>query len=192
MTGKQRFVTALKGGIPDRLPLFDFLDSNLFIQRVIGRKPEAYLARDVMEATLTYGLDGAFIGYGGFGGYDSTAELALGENHYRDEWGTVWEKTTYSWPSDAPVDHPLKEWSDLKKYRLPEWTLSACPKTWVSSRDRSSRSTTSAGSCFPFSLTSFPRRPATPTSTSTLTIWVRLVSTGCTRFKEPPTCPCAR
>jgi len=120
MTGKQRFVTALKGGKPDRVPIFDFLDSNLFIERLIGRRPEAYNARDVMEATLAYGLEGAFIGYGGFGGYDSTEETALDENRYRDEWGTVWEKTDYSWPSDAPVGYPVKERSDLKRYRLPD------------------------------------------------------------------------
>jgi uroporphyrinogen decarboxylase len=120
MRGKQRFLTALKGGTPDRVPIFDFLDSNLFIEKVIGRRPEAYNARDVMEATLACGLEGAFIGYGGFGGYDSTAEVALDENRYRDEWGTVWEKTDYSWPSDAPVDYPIKDWSDLKAYRLPD------------------------------------------------------------------------
>jgi len=120
MTGKQRFVTALKGGTPDRLPIFDFLDSNRFIERVIGRRPETYNARDVMEATLAYGLEGAFIGYGGFGGYSTTAEFALDENRYRDEWGTVWEKTDYSWPSDAPVGYPITDWNDLKRYRLPD------------------------------------------------------------------------
>jgi hypothetical protein len=61
MTGKQRFVTALKGGTPDGVPIFDFLDSNLFIERVIGWKPEAYNAQDVIEATLAYGLEGALI-----------------------------------------------------------------------------------------------------------------------------------
>jgi uroporphyrinogen decarboxylase len=120
MTGRERFLTALMGGMPDRVPIFDFLDSNLFIQRVIGRKPEAYNARDVMEATLALGLDGAFIGYGGFGGYDTTEEAPLAENRYRDEWGTVWEKNGFSWPSDAPVDHPLKDREDLRTYRMPD------------------------------------------------------------------------
>lgn len=120
MTGRERFVTALRGGTPDRVPIFDFLDSNTFIERVIGRRPETYNARDVVEATLALGLDGVFIGYGGFGGYDTTAEEPLAGNRYRDEWGTVWEKNGYSWPSDAPVDHPLKDPEDLRRYRLPD------------------------------------------------------------------------
>jgi hypothetical protein len=56
MTGAERFVIALRGGTPDRVPIFDFLDSNAFIQRVIGKRPEFYLARDVVEATLACGL----------------------------------------------------------------------------------------------------------------------------------------
>ncbi|MCK5570728.1 MAG: hypothetical protein KAJ15_13485 [Spirochaetes bacterium] len=120
MTGKERFITALKGGIPDRLPVFDFIDSTRFIERVIGRRPDDYLARDIMDVTLKYGFDGAFIGYGGFGGYDTTEELELDENHYRDEWGTVYEKTDYSWPMDAPVEFPVQDRNDLKKYKLPD------------------------------------------------------------------------
>jgi uroporphyrinogen decarboxylase len=120
MTGKERFITALKGGLPDRLPIFDFIDSPSFIERVIGRKPEDYVAQDIMEVTLKYGFDGAFIGYGGFGGYDTKDEYVLDENHYRDEWGTVYHKTEYSWPIDAPIDFPVKDWNDLKKYKLPD------------------------------------------------------------------------
>jgi uroporphyrinogen decarboxylase len=73
-----------------------------------------------MEVTLRYGLDGAFIGYGGFGGYDTTQERVLDERRYQDEWGTVYEKTGYSWPTDAPVDFPIKDRGDLKQYRLPD------------------------------------------------------------------------
>jgi uroporphyrinogen decarboxylase len=120
MTGKERFLTALKCGTPDRVPIFDFIDSTDFIQRVTGRRPEAYRAQDIMDVTRAYGFDGAFIGYGGFGGYDTTDEFELDQNHYRDEWGTVYEKTGYSWPMDAPVDFPVKDREDLKRYRIPD------------------------------------------------------------------------
>jgi uroporphyrinogen decarboxylase len=116
----QRFITALTGGMPDRVPIFDFIDSTAFIERITGRKPEDYRAQDIMEVTLAYGFDGAFIGYGGFGGYDTTGEFALDDLHYRDEWGTVYEKTTYSWPIDAPIDFPVKDRGDLKRYRPPD------------------------------------------------------------------------
>ena len=120
MTGKQRFITALKGGIPDRLPIFDFIDSTLFIEKMTGRRPDEYLTRDIMEVTLKYGFDGAFILYGGFSGYNTTNECDLNENLYRDEWGTVYQRTDYSWPIDAPVDFPVKDRADLKKYRVPD------------------------------------------------------------------------
>jgi uroporphyrinogen decarboxylase len=120
VTGKNRFITALLGGVPDRVPIFDFIDSPKFIQRVTGRRPKDYLAQDIMEVTLKYGFDAGFIGYGGFGGYDSMQESALHDEHYKDEWGTVYKKTGYSWPIDAPVDFPIKDWNDLKKYKPPD------------------------------------------------------------------------
>ncbi len=124
MTGKERFITALKGGIPDRVPIFDFISSPNFIYRFTGSKPEEYQARDIMDVTLKYGFDAAFIGYGGFGGYDSkdenTIDMDLDEDCYRDEWGTVYKKTGTSWPIDSPFDFPIKDWDDLKKYTLPD------------------------------------------------------------------------
>ena len=120
MNGKERFIAALTGGIPDRVPIFDFIDSTCFIERATGRKPEEYRAKDIMEATLKYGFDGAFVGYGGFGGYDTTDEFEIDDLHYRDEWGTVYEKSGFSWPIDAPVDFPIKDRSDLKVYRPPD------------------------------------------------------------------------
>ncbi|HDY87352.1 MAG TPA: hypothetical protein ENH82_04450 [bacterium] len=124
MTGKERFITALKGGIPDRVPIFDFISSPNFIYRFTGSKPEEYQARDIMDVTFKYGFDAAFIGYGGFGGYDSkdenTIDKDLDEDCYRDEWGTVYKKTGTSWPIDSPFDFPIKDWNDLKKYTLPD------------------------------------------------------------------------
>ena len=40
------------------LPIFDFIDSTLFIEKMTGRRPAEYLARDIMEVTLKYGFDG--------------------------------------------------------------------------------------------------------------------------------------
>src|SRR3989339_159093 len=124
MTGKERFITALKGGIPDRLPVFDFISSPNFIERFTGHRPQSYCAQDIMEVTKKYGFDAAFIGYGGFGGYDSRNENEssgdLDKDCYRDEWGTVYKKTGTSWPIDSPLDYPIKNLDDLKKYKLPD------------------------------------------------------------------------
>ena len=79
MNGKERFIAALTGGMPDRVPIFDFIDSTAFIERATGRKPEEYRAKDIMEATLTYGFDGAFIGFGGFGGVEMDPEARATE-----------------------------------------------------------------------------------------------------------------
>jgi len=120
MNGRERFLTALTGGVPDRVPIFDFLDSPSFIERVIGRRPEQYLAEDILECTLAYGFDAAFLGYGGFGGYDPTAGNTLAEDCYRDEWGTVYKKSKVSWPMDSPIDFPIKDSNDLRRYRPPD------------------------------------------------------------------------
>ena len=120
MTGRERFLTALKGGIPDRLPIFDFISSPNFIERLTGHRPQDYLAADIMECTFKFGFDAAFISYGGFGGYDAGEGNTLKEDCYRDEWGTVYKKTGISWPIDSPMDFPIKNWADLKKYKPPD------------------------------------------------------------------------
>jgi len=118
MTSRERFMCALKGGEPDRVPIFDFLFSQYVFEQVIGRKPEVYNTPDAIECTRAMGLDGVWIPLGGFSGYEPKF---LAENVYVDEWGTTYKKDlSIAWPIDAPVDYPIKSRDDLKNYTIPD------------------------------------------------------------------------
>ena len=120
MTPKERFLIAMKGGQPDRVPLFDFLDSVKLFEYLLGYKPESYNAKDVMLATKKLKLDAAFITYGGFGGFTPGESGDGSSDIYTDEWGTKYKSTKYSWPQDAPVGFPIESISDLKDYKMPD------------------------------------------------------------------------
>ena len=115
-----RFLTALAGGQPDRVPLFDFLFQQPLYEALIGRRPANYNGPDAVACAEALDHDGVWLPFGGFSGYQPRF---LRENVYQDEWGTTYQKDPASWPIDAPVDHPIRTRSDLKGYRLPDPTL---------------------------------------------------------------------
>ena len=49
MTRKERFLMAVRGGQPDRVPMFDFLFQQPMYEALIGRRPEDYNGRDAVE-----------------------------------------------------------------------------------------------------------------------------------------------
>lgn len=117
MTPRERFLTALNGGQPDRVPMFEFLFSQEVYQAVIGRRPEVYNAEDAVELSAALGLDGVFIPLSG----SALFEPRAGDELYQDEWGTTWRPAP-TWPNDAPVDFPVKNRGDWKKYKVPDLT----------------------------------------------------------------------
>jgi uroporphyrinogen decarboxylase len=113
--GKTRFIKTLKGEIPDKIPVFECLDSRKFFKYLLGYNVEEYNAKDVMIATKKLNLDATFIGYGG--GFMGTGNTKT----YIDEWGTTFRKNpNFSWPWDAPIDFPIKRIEDVKKFKLPD------------------------------------------------------------------------
>lgn len=114
---RDRLMTALSLGVPDRVPVFDFLFQRGVFEATLGRRPESYNARDAVECAQELGLDGIWIPFGGFTGYQPQF---LAENVYRDEWGTTYKVTPCSWPIDAPIDYPIKAREDLRWYRRPD------------------------------------------------------------------------
>lgn len=95
MTPKERFLLAVKGGQPDRVPIFDFLNSKKLFKHLLGHEPNSYNSEDVMAATKILELDAAFITYGGVAGYDNPGAPG-GKDIYKDEWGTVYKTSKYS------------------------------------------------------------------------------------------------
>lgn len=122
---KQRFITALKGGIPDYVPLFDFLCSQNLVEQLLGFRPKYYEAPDVINVSLKLGLDGAFIPYGGFKGYTARVNKKVDEMTYIDEWGTTYKDTGASWPVAAPIGYPIREKFNLHGYKSPDPLLSS-------------------------------------------------------------------
>ena len=47
-TRKARFLTAIRGGQPDRAPMFDFLFQQPLYEELIGHRPGTYNARDAV------------------------------------------------------------------------------------------------------------------------------------------------
>jgi len=117
---QERFLTALRRQVPDRVPMFDFLFQEPLFEALIGHRPGSYNGRDAVECALELDHDGVWLPFGGFSGYQPEY---LRENIYRDEWGTTYQKNDSSWPIDAPIDYPIKTRADLHCYVLPDPTL---------------------------------------------------------------------
>ncbi|MCL5026159.1 MAG: uroporphyrinogen decarboxylase family protein, partial [Chloroflexi bacterium] len=114
MMPKERFLTALAGGQPDRVPLFDFLFSPKLFEHVIGRRPETYNAEDVVACSFALGLDGVYIP---FGAASSFQARQIAEHVSVDEWGvTIKADDTVSWPGGPPIDYPIKTREDWENY----------------------------------------------------------------------------
>jgi uroporphyrinogen decarboxylase len=122
MTRKERFMAALAGRSPDRVPMFDFLFQEPMYEALIGHRPAggAYNGRDAVACALALEHDAVWVPFGGFSGYEPKF---VRENVYVDEWGTTYQKNEASWPIDSPIAYPIASRSDLKAYTPPDPTL---------------------------------------------------------------------
>lgn len=120
MKRRERFLAAVRGEQPDRVPLFDFLFQQPLYGALIGHEPEGYNGPDAVECALALDHDGVWLPFGGFSGYQPKY---LAEDVYQDEWGTTYRKTPSSWPIDAPIDYPIATRDDLARYCPPDPTL---------------------------------------------------------------------
>ncbi len=105
MTRRERFMTAVRRGLPDRVPMFDFLFQEPLYEALLGHRPGVYNAADAVALALALDMDGVWLPFGGFNGFQPPR---IDENTYLDEWGTTYQHNEASWPIDAPVDYPLK------------------------------------------------------------------------------------
>ena len=113
MTGKERFLTAINGGKPDRVPVCDWLEGKRIFQKVLGRDISVPDGADIMSCSVMLGFDAAFVAFGG--SYDDSPRT-VGAT-YKDEWGVSYRNTGVSWPFDAPCGHPIESREDLEEWR---------------------------------------------------------------------------
>jgi uroporphyrinogen decarboxylase len=121
MDSRQRFLTALNGQIPDRVPIFDFPAQRELFETVIGRRPTSYNGRDVAQVSIALGLDAAWIPFGGYPGLEPDW-IEPGVS-YRDEWGVTYKIEPVSWPDDAPIVFPIASREDLGTLKCPDPTI---------------------------------------------------------------------
>ena len=116
MKCRERFVTALKCSVPDRVPIYDFLFSPRLQKELLGYTTELYDGESQVRLATMLGLDGVFIPINGYCGFEE--EPHPHGARYRDEWGITYIKS--GWPVMVQVDVPIKSREDWKNYRLPD------------------------------------------------------------------------
>jgi uroporphyrinogen decarboxylase len=115
MTSRERVLIALRGGTPDRVPVWEYLFSLKLQKEVMGYNTELYDGKTQAGMAAKLGLDVVWAPINGFCGIED-------EPHdlnaiYRDEWGVTYKKN--GWPIIAQIDTPIKAREDWQKYSMP-------------------------------------------------------------------------
>ena len=123
LTSKERFLTALRCGQPDRVPMFDFLFSRALYDHILGTRNSDNTPENGVRVARTLGTDCLCVNPKGLsacpkGSAGSDDELPPG--YTRNEWGTVYRRLDDTWCSTGPVAWPLKDRSDWRNYSLPD------------------------------------------------------------------------
>ncbi len=116
MTPVERFITALKGGTPDRVPIHEHLFSLKLQKEVLGYNTVLYDGGAQVELAAQLGIDTIWAPINGFCGIEETPHDT--DQIYTDEWGVTYKKN--GWPIIAQIDVPVKSREDWEKYILPK------------------------------------------------------------------------
>jgi uroporphyrinogen decarboxylase len=103
MTGRERILTALARGMPDKVPTCEWVLSPKVMKGVCGTEDDITFVREMDLDGISVGLD--------------SEKTVLDETHVRDEWGI-----TRAVSDDYPmaVGHPIKDREDFKNFSPPE------------------------------------------------------------------------
>jgi uroporphyrinogen decarboxylase len=114
MNSRERFMTALRGDVSDRVPLFEFYWGLPFIKSILGDITSPYHnADDEVRMSRAMGIDMVYTAPYGF---TSFTNIQLHGKEYQDEWGMTWGSSNESWPGSWPIEHAIdnyEEWKDL-------------------------------------------------------------------------------
>lgn len=116
MKPRERFVCALRGEMPDQVPVFDFLFSPALQKELLGHTTELYDGASQMKLAAMLGLDAQFIPINGYCGFEDESHPQ--GSHYVDEWGVTYIKN--GWPVMLQTDVPIKSRRDWEGYRMPD------------------------------------------------------------------------
>jgi len=117
MKPKERFISALNGGIPDMVPLFDYLYSKRLYKEVLGIEVTNYDNLNALSLAETLEHDGVYV----MSGLPKNYKLqVISDSEFIDEWGTTWKTNDSSWPFGSPVNYSIKNADDLKSFKIPD------------------------------------------------------------------------
>ncbi len=116
MKPRERFVAALRCGIPDRVPVYDFVGSRRLQQQLLGYATDLYEAETQAKLAGLLGFDAFPVFLGGFCGVEDEPHAA--GSKYEDEWGVTYVK--HGWPIMTQTTAPIKSRSDWINYKMPD------------------------------------------------------------------------
>jgi len=115
MKPRERFVTALNMGIPDQVPLFEFLFSQRLQEKIIGYRTELYDGGTVVNLATKLGIDGIPVFVGGYCGFEFFENDG---DTFIDDWGIEYIKK--GWPVMVQTKTLFKNRKDWEKYTMPD------------------------------------------------------------------------
>jgi uroporphyrinogen decarboxylase len=116
MTSKERVLTALRGGIPDRVPVWEYLFSLKLQKEVMGYTTVLYDGKTQTKMAAKMGLDVIWAPVNGFCGIEDAPHAR--DEVYTDEWGVTYRKN--GWPIIAQINTPVKSREEWQNYNMPD------------------------------------------------------------------------
>ena len=118
MTGRDRYLAALRGGVPDRVPLHELHWSPRFITELLGTLHSLYHnADDEVAMARATGIDMVWTAPLGF---TALTGLQLHGEQFVDEWGTPWGSNEQSWPAAWSKKDIVKSRDDWQRLGIPD------------------------------------------------------------------------
>jgi uroporphyrinogen decarboxylase len=122
MNCRERFLTALGGDQPDRVPIFDWVNNPALYEHYLGGAPGFYDGGRAAELASTLGLDAAWVPDGGFLGLPAPRWQWRDATDFVDEWSVGWRLGAGSWPLAFPMTHPVQKMADWQHLAIPDPT----------------------------------------------------------------------
>jgi len=115
MKSRERFVTALHCGVPDRVPVYDFVGGRRIQQQLLGYTTDLYEPETQAKLARLLGFDAFPVFLGGFCGIEEEAHPEGA--HFMDEWGVTYVKE--GWPIMPQTATPIQSRADWSHYQMP-------------------------------------------------------------------------
>ena len=115
MTSRERFLTALKREIPDRVPIFEFPFGQGLQEAFIGYRTRLYGGKAAVKIANKLGIDGVPVFLGGYCGVEF---FEIEGERYTDDWGIVYARK--GWPITSQIENPISGRKDWENYTMPD------------------------------------------------------------------------